>query len=126
MADFEARLASAAETAPWDDLVSPLLPSRLNAPRYPHRYYRIRTLPYVLEVEALVAGVVEPDVNLGGRLFAWGWSHYGNGPVPGFTSAPGQSSEASAIFTSENTGLWLVRAWRPESGAFIFGVSVEP
>ncbi len=128
MADFTIEVVSSHEVADWEDRASALLPSRLNAPRYPHRYRRILgPFPYTLELKALIDGAEVVDAGLGGNLFIWGWQHYGNGPVPGFvTVAVGESFNQEVTLTESNTGLWLVRCWRKEHGAVLTGVNVEP
>lgn len=108
----------------WDDsMPGDDPPMRTNAPRQPHRYL---TVPAgVVVLRALIGGALIPDASLGGDLFTWWWSHYGEGPVPGMAPTAGTGAEVTFTLTAANQGLWLATAYRANNGAVLFGVCLE-
>lgn len=127
MAGFTVELApvSGLALATWADPATETSPTRLNSPRHPPRYWRLSTVPQNVSFRALVGGVGMNDVDLGGS-YAWGWSRYGNGPVPGFSWTAPNSWNPSVLFTARNTGLWIARAFFHKAGGVLLGLNVEP
>lgn len=127
MADFDVKVQSGAELAPWVDEPTDTDPSRLNPAGARQPLFWKVAPGAVVVLEAVVDGVVAPaDVDLDGRLFVSGWAEWSAPFPPSYTTGVGQSSSVTIQFDEAHAGLFAFSMWREGGGAVVVRMSVEP